>query len=324
MIQDAMTEDPTTEDAMIEDGRVDDGRTDDGAVDDRWGAGVLDRDGHVTALALERYLHEPKAHGLRRTLDAHLSACGTCAGRLSAMEAMNATPLVVPPALLQRRTQAKVVQLRPRIFATAALAIAAVALVAVALPQALGGAAVDLDATDPAPMVQGPGAGSATGATGAVAASTGLRRKGGSFDVGFWVHDGARERAVASGDTVRAGERVGFRVWSATPGYLLIVGVDSSGPAYACHPQSGTAGLVAAAPEARTLASAVRFDAKPGLERLVALRCDAPFALADVRVALERAGHGADPKRQLPVLRPGCAQRQIVLRKVAAPAEPLR
>jgi hypothetical protein len=139
------------------------------------------------------------------------------------------------------------------------------------------------------------------------------------FSWEVFVNDDSGTRAVVDGDTVYPGQRLGFRVHPRHSGHLLIVGVDDRGQDYLCYPQrqGGQGALVAASDKPYSLEEAVRLDEVTGHERLLALFCPEPVSLEQIGPALlEAVRGGAD---ELPVLRPGCAQRDITLLKEPAP-----
>lgn len=136
-----------------------------------------------------------------------------------------------------------------------------------------------------------------------------VRVKGGEFALEVFAKGDDRPREVGDGDIVHPGERLGFRVRS-DGGYVLIAGVDQAGNAYPCYPPTGAAEAIEAASDPVVLNGAVELDGALGSERIVAVQCAAPFAFEDVVTTLQ-----ADADAPLPLLRSGCAQREIVLEK---------
>ena len=132
----------------------------------------------------------------------------------------------------------------------------------------------------------------------------GVRTKGGfAFEV--HLQDGAGSRLLIDGDSVAAGDRLGFRIKSDAPGHLLILGRDGAGEVWLAWPQTAQGSSAPIEPSAmRTLDQAVTLDATPGDERLVALLCAAPVHQRDVASMLARA--------ETP---DGCRARPITLRK---------
>ncbi|MCB9731730.1 MAG: DUF4384 domain-containing protein [Deltaproteobacteria bacterium] len=146
------------------------------------------------------------------------------------------------------------------------------------------------------------------------------RLRGGAFDLEVWVHDGEAARPVATGDAIRPGDRVGFRVKARADGHLLVAGVDREGHVYVCYPQGASDGSApfAATAEPVELDQAMRFDAVPGEERLVAFFCDVPITLAEVAPRLRAESTALTMADALPRLRADCAQEEVVLRKTGA------
>jgi hypothetical protein len=146
----------------------------------------------------------------------------------------------------------------------------------------------------------------------------GVRRKGQEFAFEVFVDAPTGARPVATGEAVEAGSRVGFRVHPRSSGHLLIVGVDEQGNDYLCFPQKGGGASASweASERARAVEEAVRFDAVPGREHLVALYCERPISWEEVKGGLKEAQGG----QALPTLRGDCVQREVILHK-AAPQE---
>ena len=196
----------------------------------------------------------------------HLDTCSDCAARWVALQAEAAVPMPRP------KTTAEAPASRwPMIGG--ALAIAAALAIFVLRPAPTN----DID--------------------------DGIRTKG-SFAFEVHAHDGTRSRLLLDGDTVAAGERLGFRVQSQHPRDLLILGRDGSGAYWLAWPQGVDHSQVFTAQEARSLGEAVVLDATPGDETLFALLCDAAIDQAKAAPALTR---GVAPD--------GCRMRQITVKK---------
>lgn len=111
-----------------------------------------------------------------------------------------------------------------------------------------------------------------------------LRIKGDG--VSLVIH--AERRRLATGDTVRPGERIRFEVVATKPGYVAIVGIDGSSGSTVYYP------YLASAPEPidpaqGLLPGAIELDATPGDERFVALYAEQPFSI-DLMIPLIRSG----------------------------------
>jgi hypothetical protein len=137
-----------------------------------------------------------------------------------------------------------------------------------------------------------------------------LLRKGSDFALEAFAKGADKPREVGDGDVVHPGERLGFRVRSQEPGFVLIAGVDDLGHAYPCHPPSGLAAPWEPSTTAVVVEGAVELDDAIGAERIVALWCPDRFAFEDIVTTLK-----AGARAELPLLRAGCAQREIVLEK---------
>lgn len=226
---------------------------------------MIGRSGHLTDLAIDRYLHGE----LGDAADEHLGGCEACRRRVDEARAFDAAVVVLPP-------RGKRARWWPAAVAGAVAAAAAVVL--------------------------------AVGSGGSGPRGDGLRAKGGAFHVEVHAHDGARSRRLATGDAVRPGERLGFRVQARDAGYLLIVGHDARDHLYVCYPQDtrGAAARVEPAARPRAVDQAVRLDDVPGRESIHAVFCPRPFTLADVAPA-----SGSGP----PSLPAGCTRQIYELEK---------
>lgn len=126
--------------------------------------------------------------------------------------------------------------------------------------------------------------------------SSGLRSKGAS--VGLVVHAAAgsdspaASRRLASGDTVRPGDRLRFDVTVSGPGYLAIVGIDGAGAATVYYPFGASAPAAIAPRSAGVLPGAIALDAAPGDERFYAVYGEQPFAIDAALFAGLRDGRG--------------------------------
>ena len=252
------------------------------------------RDGHATDLSLERLTYDDVDPRERAALEAHLSACARCADRLSAFADVPAEPLPQPSRAADAGDEtplAQVIPLRRRrnvvLLGTVLAAAAAVALVL------RPGAPTPQPAADEAPDT--------------------IRLRGGALSMRVVLDDGGAGRVLADGDAVRGGDRVGFSVRAREAGWLMVVGLDDTGKEYLCFPQEdgGHARRVDPSDRFARLEDAVRFDALPGSERLVAVLCPAPFDLA-LAARFIRGEVAADAL-------PGCSLSRLALRKQAGP-----
>jgi hypothetical protein len=235
------------------------------------------RDGHVSDLGVELALDGALDPDPAAALRAHTATCGPCAARLGAAASHQQTATLARP--------------RPRGSANRAalwavpLALAAVSLLVLRL-------IVDRD-------------------------DDGMRPKGQGDPVIFevFVDHGEVSRQVWTGDAVRAGDRLGFRIAADLPGELLIVGVDGTGAAWVAWPAGGASARIEGEGALSDVPGAVILDDRPGPERLLAVRCDGPVRFDALAEPLERAAARADPDEDLPVLLEGCDQAEVVLDK---------
>lgn len=220
---------------------------------------ALDRAGHLSELALDRYRFDPPGPE-RADVDQHLAGCAECRAALLDLATEDAAAAIPAP----RAPTSNVVRLRPRrglavvAGAVGLLAAAAVAFV-VTRPQTPRPEDSDEDR---------------------------LTVKSGPFDFEVFVHDGATSRAVLSGDIVHPGERMGFRVRARELGYLLVTGRDDSGNKYICYPGGDPSAAMAVpfpeTPEPQVLPLAMRFDDILGSEHITATFCPGPFSSAEL------------------------------------------
>ena len=100
-----------------------------------------------------------------------------------------------------------------------------------------------------------------------------FRVKGAPFELEVHVHDGERSRRVSPGDTVRPGDRLGFRVRGAQEGHLMIAGFDATLEPYLCYPQgvpeqSATSARASSGPDALQAAVELDEETRQSLEAL--------------------------------------------------------
>src|SRR5262249_44423473 len=111
-------------------------------------------------------------------------------------------------------------------------------------------------------------------------------------------HADGRIEALAPGGHVRAGDAVRFLVSTPRPGHLVILGLDTAGQV-SVYVADGDGPHRIERGARQAMPGSIVLDDTPGAERLVALECDARFAVADAVDAghrsLERAAR--DPRR---------------------------
>ena len=244
----------------------------------------LGRNGHATALGLERLVLEGGEDALQ-PLAQHVSACVPCRRQLALLQQVPAPSAAgeAPPR-------------RPRVARVVGLVAALAASIAVT---------VQWRPLPPEPLPE----------------AADLRVKGGQLELEVFAHDGRTDRRVTSGDTVHAGERLGFRLWLADPGFVLIVGADDVGHTYLCYPyaDAGVARQLPASVDAVALEDAVDLDATAGVERIVAVRCPTAFSASAFDAHLAQWAHTTPADAPLPTLMPGCAQHETILHKHPRP-----
>lgn len=233
------------------------------------------RDGHLTDLALDVLVEDGSLEGT----DAHLASCSVCRERLEAAAAVELPEL---PAFSRMPAGASIAQPEPvpapanRPWRVVALLAAAAAVLLVVGTQ-LGGEEDD-----------------------------GIRIKGSGLSLQVFRDEGDHAERLRDGDTIAAGDRLGFRVRNREAGHLMILGLDSRDEAYLCYPQyrDGDSEPVDAAPRAVQLPEAIRMDAAPGTETLVAVFCEDAFTFEGMADAVK---HDALPA--------GCSLDEVALEK---------
>ncbi|MFO0746751.1 MAG: hypothetical protein U1F43_13930 [Myxococcota bacterium] len=238
---------------------------------------VLDRAGHLSELALDRYRYDPPA-APRDEVDQHLASCAECRAALLDLAHEDAAAAVpAPPGATtgaRERGDDNVRPLVPRSKSSKVTWLAGVTGLLAAAALAF--------------VVARPGGDASGDGSGAIGADDGdrLHVKSGPFDFEVFVHDGNDSRAVLSGDVVHPGERMGFRVRARELGYLLVTGRDDSGNQYMCYPGGDVTGAAAVpfpeTPEPQVLPLAMRFDDILGSEHITATFCPGPFSASDL------------------------------------------
>jgi hypothetical protein len=146
----------------------------------------------------------------------------------------------------------------------------------------------------------------------------GVREKGVStlaLDVVVRHADG-RIEALTPGGRVRPGDAVRFLVSTPRAGHLVILGLDSAG-AVSLYVGDGNGPERVERGARQAMPGSIILDATPGPERLVALECDAAFAVSDAidagRKSLARAEK--DPRRVGTLGLPGCMEAALTMDK---------
>ncbi len=221
------------------------------------------RDGHLSDLALDIHLDG----GSLDETDAHLAECGLCRQRVTAADAVELPALELPRIPLAASLGTPPVAPAPanRSWIWGAVAFAAAALLV---------------------------AGVASRGTGL---DDGIRVRGSGLSLQVFRDAGDHSERLRSGDEISAGDRLGFRVRNRRPGHLLVIGIDAADSRYVCYPQDqgGTSIGIDASPTPTPLPEAIRMDATPGSERLVAALCDAPIEMSELVDALDE---GREPE----------------------------
>ena len=268
---------------------------------------ALDRGGHLSELALDRYRFDPAeaAPELRRDVEAHLAGCAECRGVVAALETEDAGFAMVPPVQAQsaghgtQGAEAKVISLAERRSQRRAAWTTGIVVVLAAAAAVLLLARSDMMGDPNGPH----GVGGPDG-------PDRITLRGGAIDFEIIVDDGHASRLVADGATVHPGERMAFRIKVRQAGFVAVVGRDDTGASYACYPQGSELRAVQAiavtqAVEPKDLPVALQFDSVVGTERVSAVFCTTPFTAAE---AATLAADGA-------AAREGCHVRTLALQK---------
>jgi hypothetical protein len=293
--------------------------------------GLFTRDAHLADLAIDLSLVGELGPAEQAEVDAHLDACGACRDRHARAAVFHAVPLA-PPAELFLATAAPPGPASDADTSRAPSRRPELRVVRTPVAEPPSGdhafSAADLPpAADlplrPAvrpfrPRWAAVGLGLAAAAAVALAIrppvpSDTFTTRGPDLELEVFRSTPGGAVRLSDGSRVSAGDKLGFRLRSGVEGYAMVVGIDETGTMYPCWPQgpAPAAQHVAPAPAPEVLPTAVTLDATPGAERIVAIRCDMPFSLADLAQPLsDPAKPPADPS---PALRPGCAQQVIRL-----------
>lgn len=219
--------------------------------------------------------------------EAHVGECARCGERLAEFRANQERDAALLDELARRAPTASVTPLRRRVWLATALPLfAAAAIILLLLPR----------------LLHGPGE----------------RAKGTStlaLDVVVRHADGHQEPLAPNGH-VRAGDAVRFLVSTPRAGHLVILGLDAAG-AVSVYVSDGADPHKIDRGARQAMPGSVILDATPGAERLVALECDARFAVSDAvdagRRSLQRAAQ--DPRRVGALGLPGCMEAALTMDK---------
>ncbi|GEM_PF-1247927 len=276
--------------------------------------------GHLTELAIDRIVLNETDKDLR-IARLHLETCARCAAEVASAQEWDASVQLSPPAAARPVSQAAT---------SAETSNGTSAQTPAEAPAETSANVVSMERYRAARRWLAPVAAALAASLAFAVLSVGpddgyddgVRLKGSTFGVAFFVHDGAAVRRVDTGDAVRPGERIGFRLRMPEPGHVMIVGVDSTGSVYACHPQDtdGNSRAYKASADPIRIDEAMRFDDSAGHERLIAITCQQPFSLDDVRERMSREARALDASDPMPVVLSECVQRETVLTKVSATA----
>ncbi len=255
------------------------------------------RDWHLQDLALERLALGDLDDAAQRSVQDHLAGCPGCEERHRAIVAELAVPLPELGLEAGRAPEpavAEVVPLRPD--HTRWL----VGGLGTALALAAGVLVILLQPVEPQD-------------------DPGFQARGSELVLEVYRQNDDGAVRLQTGDTVRPGDHLGFRVASQDAGYLLVLGIDSTLEPYPCYPSVPSHGAVpwTASPRPVQIDAAVRLDAIPGQERIVALLCEEALSLDVIAPTLRQASTDLPPGRELPHLDLGCLQRELRLNKRA-------
>ena len=241
----------------------------------------------LSDLALDRLIAGEHAGEIDSAAEAHVRGCARCGERLAEFRAAQERDASLLDELARKAPTASVTPLRRRVWLTTALPLfAAAAILLLLLPRLLRGPAE--------------------------------REKGSSalqLDVVVRHADGHQE-PLAPGGHVHAGDAVRFLVSTPRAGHLVILGLDTAG-AVSVYVSDGADPHKIDRGARQAMPGSVVLDATPGAERLVALECDARFAVSDIVDAGRRSLAQArqDPRRVGALGLPGCMEAALTMDK---------
>ncbi len=216
-------------------------------------------------LALERHLLAPE----RSPIAGHLSACPSCAARLTTMQRQGedfarfvypATVEAVEAAAGSRWSALGAWRRRLVLVPVLAVAAAVFLLVRPAAPP------------DDYLGVKG----------------------GGALGLAVFVQEGTTSRLAVDGVAVQAGAALRFRVRASRPCHLWLLSLDARGQVSRLYPAQGEGG--AFLERSADLPGGAVLDGQPGPERVVAICTPAPWAWADAEAAVRTAAGGPGPE----------------------------
>jgi len=132
-----------------------------------------------------------------------------------------------------------------------------------------------------------------------------LTAKGAAVALVIHVARPPDSRRLATGDTVRPGDRLRFEVSVPRRGYVAVVGIDGAGTASSYVPSDGHEPLAIDPAGSGVLPGAIELDATPGDERFYAVYSERTFAVGEPLFAQLRRGGGP----------PGLTWAEVVLHK---------
>ncbi len=270
---------------------------------------LFTQEGHLSDLTLDRLLLEDLSGDEHASVQEHLEACAACREDLDAVRHHDAAffethaPDWAAPAQASGRAPRAEGGEASRTFWSATTRRALLTL---------GAAAIAVFAL--MPLLQAPSGGRNTGP------EEGIRIKGEPMRMEVYVHDGKTARVAMHGERVSPGDRLGFKLFTRQSGWIMIVGWDHTKELYIGYPQTRGephAESMEARPEGVDLQAALVLDDLLGVEHLMAIQCQEPFAFEAVRQDLSRAlAQGGDRKS---ALGSGCTQHELMLHKHPTP-----
>jgi hypothetical protein len=148
----------------------------------------------------------------------------------------------------------------------------------------------------------------------------GALRSKGSLALGIVArHGSGAEERLGGGAAAAPGDVIRFELVSDTPGFPVVLGLDSRRVVSLYYPQTG--GGPARLPAGRSLLPvAVSLDDAPGSERIFALVCPEPPVPEDLRAEVARrfVASGLTPD-QTTSLATSCTEASLLLRKTTPP-----